>query len=60
MNTGRIEKSLTETITSQLLKTKKGPANAGPLLNLISIDYFKVAGQGLPALDLTFTIMKSP
>jgi hypothetical protein len=39
---------------------KKAPQNAGPLLNLISIDYFKVVGQGLPALDLTLTIMKSP
>lgn len=39
---------------------KKGPAIAGPLNKSIPNDYFKVAGQGLPALDLTFTIMKSP
>ena len=42
------------------LQQKKAPQIAGPLNKSTSIDYLKVAGQGLPALDFTATIMKSP
>jgi hypothetical protein len=39
---------------------KKAPQMRDLLYSILVKYYFKVAGQGLPALDLTLMIMKSP
>jgi hypothetical protein len=50
---------LNKLVNQEFAKKKRPCKTAGPLLEIMRVYYLKVAGQGLPALDLTFTTIKS-